>query len=119
MVGNGKGARNGILFKTASSLEETGRIRIIALDKTGTITSGQPRVTDVIPSDGYDEKTLMQMAASLEKKSEHPLARAVMDHARTQNTEALEVSDFQALPGNGLSAKLNGETLTGGKRPRF
>ena len=79
MVGNGKGARNGILFKTAASLEEAGRIRIIALDKTGTITSGQPRVTDVIPSEGYDEKTLIRLAASLEKKSEHPLAKAVME----------------------------------------
>ena len=114
MVGNGKGARNGILFKTAASLEETGRIRIIALDKTGTITSGEPRVTDVVPAEGYDEKTLIQLAASLEKKSEHPLAKAVMDYAGTHSTEIKEVEDFQALPGNGLSAKLNGQTLTGG-----
>ena len=114
MVGNGKGARNGILFKTAASLEEAGRIRIIALDKTGTITSGQPRVTDVIPAEGYDEKTLIRLAASLEKKSEHPLARAVMEYAGEKKTETREVSDFQALPGNGLSAKLNGHALTGG-----
>ena len=114
MVGNGKGARNGILFKTAASLEETGRIRIIALDKTGTITSGEPRVTDVVPAEGYDEKTLIQLAASLEKKSEHPLAKAVMDYAGIHSTEIKEVEDFQALPGNGLSAKLNGQTLTGG-----
>ena len=114
MVGNGKGARNGILFKTAASLEETGRIRIIALDKTGTITSGEPRVTDVIPAAGYDEKSLLKLAASLEKRSEHPLAKAVMDYCASIGTEAEEVSDFLALPGNGLTAKLNGETLTGG-----
>ena len=114
MVGNGKGARNGILFKTAASLEETGRIRIIALDKTGTITSGEPRVTDVIPAAGYDEITLLKLAASLEKRSEHPLAKAVMEYCASIGTEAEEVSDFLALPGNGLTAKLNGETLTGG-----
>ena len=114
MVGNGKGARNGILFKTAASLEETGRIRIIALDKTGTITSGEPRVTDVIPAAGYDEKTLLQLAASLEKRSEHPLARAVMEYCASNGTEAEDVSEFQALPGNGLTAKLDNETLTGG-----
>ena len=114
MVGNGKGARNGILFKTAASLEETGRIRIIALDKTGTITSGEPRVTDVIPAAGYDEKSLLKLAASLEKRSEHPLAKAVMEYCASIGTEAEEVSDFLALPGNGLTAKLNGETLTGG-----
>ena len=114
MVGNGKGARNGILFKTAASLEETGRIRIIALDKTGTITSGEPRVTDVIPAAGYDEITLLKLAASLEKRSEHPLAKAVMEYCASIGTEAEEVSDFQALPGNGLTAKLDNETLTGG-----
>ena len=114
MVGNGKGARNGILFKTAASLEETGRIRIIALDKTGTITSGEPRVTDVIPAEGYDEKTLLNLAASLEKRSEHPLAKAVMEYSASNGIEAAEVSDFQALPGNGLTAKLDNETLTGG-----
>ena len=114
MVGNGKGARNGILFKTAASLEETGRIRIIALDKTGTITSGEPRVTDVIPAEGYDEKTLLNLAASLEKRSEHPLAKAVMEYSSSNGIEAAEVSDFQALPGNGLTAKLDNETLTGG-----
>ena len=114
MVGNGKGARNGILFKTAASLEETGRIRIIALDKTGTITSGQPKVTDVIPAEGFDEKQLITLAASLERKSEHPLAKAVMEYAGTNGTETEEVEDFRALPGNGLSARLKGQTLTGG-----
>ena len=114
MVGNGKGARNGILFKTAASLEETGRIRIIALDKTGTITSGEPRVTDVIPAEGFDEKSLLDLAAALEKRSEHPLAKAVMEHSASKGIEAAEVSDFQALPGNGLTAKLDNETLTGG-----
>ena len=114
MVGNGKGARNGILFKTAASLEETGRIRIIALDKTGTITSGEPRVTDVIPAEGVDEKSLLDLAAALEKRSEHPLAKAVMEYSSSNGIEAADVSDFQALPGNGLTAKLEGETLTGG-----
>lgn len=114
MVGNGMGARNGILFKTASSLEETGRISIVALDKTGTITSGEPKVTDVIPAEGYDEKSLLGLAASLEKKSEHPLAKAVMQYAQSAGTEIQEVVDFKALPGNGLTAELEGKTLTGG-----
>ena len=114
MVGNGMGARNGILFKTASALEETGRINIVALDKTGTITSGEPKVTDVIAAEGYDEKTLLRLAASLEKKSEHPLARAVMQYAQASGTEIEEVGDFKALPGNGLTAELEGKTLTGG-----
>ena len=114
MVGNGKGARNGILFKTAASLEETGRVRIIALDKTGTITSGQPKVTDVIPAENHSEETLIRLAASLEKRSEHPLAKAVMEYAETNNVNPEEVEDFHALPGNGLSAKLEGRTLTGG-----
>ena len=114
MVGNGKGARNGILFKTAASLEETGRVRIIALDKTGTITSGQPKVTDVIPAESQDEKSLITLAASLEKRSEHPLAKAVMEYAEANGVKPEEVTDFQALPGNGLSAALNGKTLTGG-----
>ena len=114
MVGNGKGARNGILFKTAASLEETGRISIIALDKTGTITSGEPKVTDVIPTENHDEKTLMTLAASLEKRSEHPLAKAVMEYAKANGIRAEEVEGFRALPGNGLSATLEGRTLTGG-----
>ena len=114
MVGNGKGARNGILFKTAASLEETGRVRIIALDKTGTITSGQPKVTNVIPAESQDEKSLITLAASLEKRSEHPLAKAVMEYAEANGVKPEEVTDFQALPGNGLSAALNGKTLTGG-----
>ena len=114
MVGNGKGARNGILFKTAASLEETGRIRIIALDKTGTITSGQPKVTDVIPAESQNEKTLITLAASLEKRSEHPLAKAVMEYAEANNVVPAEVTDFQALPGNGLSAMLDGKSLIGG-----
>lgn len=114
MVGNGKGARSGILFKTAASLEETGRIRIIALDKTGTITSGQPKVTDVVPAENHKEETLVKLAASLEKRSEHPLAKAVMEYAETKGIEPCEVEGFQALPGNGLSATLEGRTLTGG-----
>ncbi|MBP5552395.1 MAG: copper-translocating P-type ATPase, partial [Spirochaetales bacterium] len=114
MVGNGIGAKNGILFKTASSLEETGRIRIVALDKTGTITSGEPRVTDIVPARGFDGKTLVSLAASLEKKSEHPLAKAIMQYAETEGAVVLEVSSFQALPGNGLKAVLDGQLLTGG-----
>ena len=114
MVGNGIGARNGILFKNAASLEETGRIRIIALDKTGTITSGEPKVTDVIAAENHSEETLIRLAASLEKRSEHPLAKAVMEYAESQKIETEEVEDFQALPGNGLTARLDGETLTGG-----
>ena len=114
MVGNGMGAKNGILFKTAVSLEETGKMDIVALDKTGTITSGEPRVTDVIPSGGVTEKELVSLALSLEKKSEHPLAKAVLLYAKEQQVDAPEAADFQALPGNGLSGTLDGALLAGG-----
>ena len=114
MVGNGMGAKNGILFKTAVSLEETGKMDIVALDKTGTITSGEPRVTDVIPSGGVTEKELISLALSLEKKSEHPLAKAVLLYAKEQQVDAPEAADFQALPGNGLSGTLAGASLAGG-----
>ena len=114
MVGNGMGAKNGILFKTAVSLEETGKMDIVALDKTGTITSGEPRVTDVIPSGGVTEKGLVSLALSLEKKSEHPLAKAVLLYAKEQQIDAPEAADFQALPGNGLSGTLDGASLAGG-----
>ena len=114
MVGNGMGAKNGILFKTAVSLEETGKMDIVALDKTGTITSGEPRVTDVIPSGGVTEKELVSLALSLEKKSEHPLAKAVLLYAKEQQMDAPEAADFQALPGNGLSGTLDGASLAGG-----
>ena len=114
MVGNGMGAKNGILFKTAVSLEETGKMDIVALDKTGTITSGEPRVTDVIPSGGVTEKELVGLALSLEKKSEHPLAKAVLLYAKEQQMDAPEAADFQALPGNGLSGTLDGASLAGG-----
>ena len=114
MVGNGMGARNGILFKTAVSLEEAGKVQIVALDKTGTITSGQPEVTDLLPADGISEQELLTMAFALEKKSEHPLAKAILKYAEGQHLTAPEVSDFHALPGNGLSALLDQETLIGG-----
>ena len=114
MVGNGLGAKNGILFKTAVSLEETGKTEIVALDKTGTITKGEPRVTDVLPADGLTESTLLALAAALEQRSEHPLARAVMLRAEEDKLSVSEVSDFRALPGNGLTATLNDEELLGG-----
>ena len=114
MVGNGKGAKNGILFKTAVSLEECGKVQIVALDKTGTITKGQPKVTDIIPEEGITRNELIFCAASLEAKSEHPLARAIMALADEEGINAAEVSDFAALPGNGLSGKLKGEEITGG-----
>ena len=114
MVGNGMGAKNGILFKTAVSLEEAGKVQIVALDKTGTITSGQPEVTDLLPADGISETELLTTAFALEKKSEHPLAKAILEHAENLHLTAQEVSDFHALPGNGLSAVLNNETLIGG-----
>lgn len=114
MVGNGMGARNGILFKTAVSLEEAGKVQIVALDKTGTITSGQPEVTDLLPAENITEEELLTLAFALEKKSEHPLARAILEYAETQNITAPEVSDFYALPGNGLSALLNNKPLIGG-----
>ena len=114
MVGSGLGAKNGILFKTAASLEETGRIQIVALDKTGTITSGEPKVTDILPSEGTTEAELLRRAYALEKKSEHPLAKAILQRAQEENLQADEVSDFHALPGNGLSATLDGQPLCGG-----
>jgi Cu2+-exporting ATPase len=114
MVGNGLGAKNGILFKTAVSLEETGKIQIVALDKTGTITSGEPRVTDMIPAEGFTEESLLQVAYALEKKSEHPLAKSILLKAQEKQIQAEEVEEFQALPGNGLMAMLNGEKLLGG-----
>ena len=114
MVGNGVGAKNGILFKTAVSLEETGKAQIIALDKTGTITEGAPRVTDVLPAAGVEETELLTAAYALERRSEHPLARAVVERAEALGLPCPEVTDFAALPGNGLSAALSGETLTGG-----
>lgn len=114
MVGNGVGAQNGILFKTAVSLEETGRVNIVALDKTGTITMGEPKVTDMIPTTGYDDKSLLKLAYSLEAKSEHPLAKAVVNEAESRNIKADEVDGFKILPGNGLTAQYNGGTITGG-----
>ena len=114
MVGNGMGAKNGILFKTAVSLEEAGKIQIVALDKTGTITSGQPEVTDILPADGISENDLLTLAYALEKKSEHPLAKAILEKASALGLTAPEVTDFQALPGNGLSANLGSDQLIGG-----
>ena len=114
MVGNGMGARNGIMFKTAVSLEETGKMQIVALDKTGTITSGEPKVTDIIPAAGVTEDTLLKCAYALENKSEHPLARAILENAKEENAGIEEVTGFQALPGNGLTAILDDHTLYGG-----
>ena len=114
MVGNGLGARNGILFKTAASLEAAGRTQIVALDKTGTITSGEPRVTDILPAVGVSESELLTLAASLEQKSEHPLAKAVLAYAETETIACPDVTDFAALPGNGLSARLDGMEIYGG-----
>ena len=114
MVGNGMGARNGIMFKTAVSLEETGKMQIVALDKTGTITSGEPKVTDIIPAAGVTEDTLLKYAYALENKSEHPLARAILEKAKEENAGIEEVTGFQALPGNGLTAILDDHTLYGG-----
>ena len=114
MVGNGKGAKKGILFKTAVSLEEAGKVRVVALDKTGTITTGQPRVTDVLPAPGVTEEELVTSAYALEQRSEHPLARAVVERAESLQLKAQEVSGFTALPGNGLTATLDGEALSGG-----
>ena len=114
MVGNGMGARNGIMFKTAVSLEETGKMQIVALDKTGTITSGEPKVTDIIPAAGVTEAVLLKYAYALENKSEHPLARAIIEKAKEENAGIEEVTGFQALPGNGLTAILDGHTLYGG-----
>lgn len=114
MVGSGVGAKNGILFKTASALEEAGRINTVVLDKTGTVTTGKPVVTGIYPADGISEEVLLKLAASLEAKSEHPLARAVIAEAEKRNVSANEVTDFAALPGNGLTAVMNGFELAGG-----
>lgn len=114
MVGNGMGAKNGIMFKTAVSLEEAGKMQIVALDKTGTITSGEPKVTDIISSEGVSKQELLTAAYALERKSEHPLARAVLTYAEEEKIQASEVSDFTALPGNGLSATWEGKSLVGG-----
>lgn len=115
MVGNGMGAKNGIMFKTAVSLEETGKMEIVALDKTGTITSGEPKVTDILPVKEVTEEELLQFAYALEQKSEHPLARAILAEAEERQLNTLEVTDFQAVPGNGLTAKLPGAcSLRGG-----
>ena len=118
MVGNGMGAKNGIMFKTAVSLEETGKTQIVALDKTGTITSGEPKVTDMIPAEGVTENELLSLAYVLEKKSEHPLARAVILKAEERKPDIAdggeELKDFRAVPGNGLAGTLNGVRLCGG-----
>ena len=114
MVGNGVGAKNGILFKTAVSLEETGKTEIVALDKTGTITGGKPRVTDILPGDGLSEEELLTFACALEKQSEHPLAKAVLAYCEDYPVQSLEVQDFRVLPGNGLSGTIGTETIWGG-----
>ena len=114
MVGNGLGAKNGILFKTAAALEEAGRTRIVALDKTGTITCGEPTVTDLLPAADVTETELLTLAAALEGRSEHPLARAVLAYAEEKQLELPSVTDFTALPGNGLTAKLEGKEIFGG-----
>ena len=114
MVGSGVGAKKGILFKTAAALENTGRIKTAVLDKTGTITRGEPEVTDIIPAEGFTESELMDIAAAAEAKSEHPLARAVVKKAEEQNISPLEASDFFALPGNGVTAFVSGERVYGG-----
>ena len=115
MVGNGMGAKHGIMFKTAVSLEETGKAEIVALDKTGTITSGEPRVTDIVPAEGISREELLTLAYALERKSEHPLARAILAEAEARGLEAgQDAEEFQALPGNGLSALWMGQRLTGG-----
>ena len=116
MVGSGVGAKQGVLFKTAAALEETGRVDIVALDKTGTVTAGEPKLTDLLPAEGVSEAELLRLAASLESRSEHPLARAVLQGAGERAIEALPVEDFHALPGNGLRAVLDGEALLGGSR---
>ena len=119
MVGNGMGAKNGIMFKTAVSLEETGKMEIVVLDKTGTITSGEPQVTDILPANGVSESELLVLAYILEKKSEHPLAKAITGRVESEVEQSdreklTEVSDFQAVPGNGLSGKIGGAEVLGG-----
>lgn len=114
MVGNGMGAKNGILFKTAVSLEETGKVEIVALDKTGTITSGDPKVTDVLAADGTSEEELLKLAYSLESRSEHPLAKAIVAYGAEKLAEQIPVSEFKALPGNGLEGKVGDADVKGG-----
>lgn len=114
MVGNGMGAKHGIMFKTAESLETTGKVQVVALDKTGTITSGEPKVTDLYPMNGYSEEELLQGAYALEQKSEHPLAKAILDFAQEKGLEKQEVQKFQAMPGNGLTGMRNDQLLAGG-----
>ena len=114
MVGNGMGAKNGILFKNAVSLEEAGKTQIVVLDKTGTITSGEPKLTDILPEDGISEETLLELAYALESKSEHPLAKAIMEAGKERDVNFREVLGFKALPGNGLEALIDGKPLTGG-----
>ncbi len=114
MAGSGKGARNGILFKTAASLEALGRTEIVVLDKTGTVTSGEPGVTDIIPAKGVSESELLSIAYSLEKQSEHPLAKAIVKYGAERGADAYETEDFEALPGNGVSGKIMGEKASGG-----
>ena len=116
MVGNGMGARHGIMFKTAVSLEETGKTDVVALDKTGTITSGEPQVTDMVPADGHSEEELLQAAFDLEQKSEHPLARAIVQRGKEKNLSGRTVDEFEAVAGNGLTGTLDGRKLTGGNR---
>jgi Cu2+-exporting ATPase len=115
MVGNGMGAKNGIMFKTAVSMEEAGKVQIVALDKTGTITNGEPKVTDLLPANGYSEESLLALAFTLEQKSEHPLARAILQMAEERKLDSKgSLTNFQALPGNGLSGTLDGKPLAGG-----
>lgn len=114
MVGNGMGAKHGTMFKTAVSLEETGKIQIVALDKTGTITSGEPKVTDICPAEGFTEAELLEKAYALERKSEHPLARAILNLAVERSLPEREIGEFQAVPGNGLTGVLDGKELAGG-----
>lgn len=114
MVGNGVGAKNGILFKNATSLETTGKVSYVLLDKTGTITNGTPVVTDIIPSENYTQDDLLSYASSLESKSEHPLAKAIVQKAIDSNIKTLDTTDFKSLTGNGVSAKINGKTIVGG-----
>ena len=116
MVGNGVGAKNGILFKTAEALEETGKVQIVALDKTGTITRGEPRVTDILPTEGTPKELLIQLAYSLEKNSEHPLAKAIVDYGQENNIELKEIEDFKIFPGNGLEGSMEGKRILGGNQ---
>lgn len=117
MVGNGMGAKNGILFKTSAALEETGRINIVALDKTGTITNGRPVVTDVIPAEGFEEKQLLSLAYSIEKKSEHPLSKAIITKAAEEGLSPEEAGEFKVIPGKGLSAVIDGSRVLAGNLP--